>query len=263
MNQFWGLIRYEYRMTIQRWGMWVAFGVLYVLYGVSLFAVGSEPFRLGSGPLIERSGLWQAAGQIVFRLNLFMPVVGGIVGADRLWRDYRLGVRELQSATPLGDWTYLVGKYLGVLAGILTPVFVFVVAIGVISLAGYQAPVEFMPMLLAATLVLTVPAFAFITIFSLACPLVMPVRVYQVLFTGYWFWGNFLSPKVIPTLSDTLLTTGGMWAFQGFFGGFINVPATQQHSGTDAVLNLAVLAICIIAAFIALERFMAWQARRV
>jgi hypothetical protein len=256
VQQFSGLVRYEYRMTVQRWGMWFAFGVLYALYGITLFAPGE--------PLIARGGsLWQTAGQIVFRTNLFMPLVGGIIAADRLYRDYRLGVRELQSSAPLGDWTYLVAKYIGVVAGIMTPVVVFILAAGVISVVGYGAPVEFLPMLLAAMLALSLPAFAFVTIFSLACPLVMPVRVYQVLFTGYWFWGNFLSPKVIPNLSDTLLTPGGMWAFQGFFGGFVGVPASQLHTATEAVLNLVVLAACIVAAFVALRQLMAWHARRV
>ncbi len=257
MRQFLGLVWYEYRMTIQRWGMWFAFGVLYVLYGVSLFALGDEP-------LIERGlSLWQTAGLIVFRFNLFMPLVGGIVAADRLWRDYRLGVRELQQSAPLGDWMYLAAKYLGVLSGTMTPVVVFVVAVGLISLVGYGAPVELVPMLLIAMVLLCVPAFAFVTIFSLACPLVMPVRVYQVLFTGYWFWGNFLSPKVLPTISDTVLTPGGMYAFQAFFGGFVGVPASQLHSASDALLNLGVLAGCIVAAFVVLQQFMTWQARRV
>ncbi len=256
MRQFLGLVYYEYRMTVRRWGMWFAFGVLYVLYGFTLFAPGE--------PLIERgTALWQVAGQIVFRTNLFMPLVGGIVAADRLYRDYRLGVRELQSSSPLGTWTYLAAKYLGVVAGIMTPVALLVVAVGIISIAAYGAPVELMPMLLAAMLLLCLPAFAFVTIFSLACPLVIPVRVYQVLFTGYWFWGNFLSPKVIPNLSETLLTPGGMWVFQGLFGGFVGQPTAQLHTATEAFLNLGVLAACIVAAFIVLQQFMTWQARRV
>ncbi len=257
MQRFWGLVRYEYRMSVLRGGMWFAFGVLYLLYGFTLFAQGD--------PLIERGvSLWQAAGQIVFRTNLFMPLVGGIVAADRLYRDYRLGVRELQSSAPLRDWTYLAAKYLGVLAGVLTPVAAFILAVGLISTLAYHAPVELIPMLLAAMLLLCVPAFAFVTIFSLACPLVMPVRVYQVLFTGYWFWGNFLNPKVIPNLSETLLTPGGMWVFQGVFGGFVGMEGQAAlHTPVEAIMNLVVLSACIAAAFIALQQFMAWQARRV
>ncbi len=255
MQQFLGLVRYEYRMTVQRWGMWLAFGMLYVLYGVSLLA--------SDEPLIEQGAqLWQVAGRIVFRTNLFMPLVGGIVVADQLYRDYRLGVRELQSSAPLGDGTYLIAKYLGALAGIMTPVVIFIFAVGMLTIPVYQAPIELGPMLLAAMLLLCLPAFAFVTIFSLACPLVMPVRVYQVLFTGYWFWGNFLSPQVMPTLSETALTPGGMWVFEGLFGGFAGAEAQSLHTATEAWLNLGVLAMCIVVAFIALRQFIAWQARR-
>lgn len=243
-------------MTVRRWGMWIAFGVLYILYGMMLFAQGQ--------PLIERSSLlWQTAGQIVFRSNLFMPLIGGIIAADRLYRDYRLGVRELQSSTPLGDGAYVLAKYLAAVAGIMTPVFVFILGVGIISILAYGVPVEFVPMLLAATLLLSAPAFLFVTMFSLACPLVFPVRVYQVLFTGYWFWGNFLNPKVIPNLSETLLTPSGMWVFQGFFGGFIGFESRQLHTPAEAMMNLAVLAVCIVTAFIVLNRYMSWQARRV
>lgn len=260
MHPFFGAARYEYRMTVLRWGMWLAFGVLYVLYGITLFAPGE--------PLIQRgASLWQIAGQLVFRTNLFMPLVGGIVAADRLYRDYRLGVRELQSSAPIGVWTYLAAKYLAVIAGVMTPVVAFILAAGMISVVGYHAPVQLLPMLMVAMLVLSLPAFAFVTIFSLACPLVIPVRVYQVLFTGYWFWGNFLNPHVIPNLSRTLLTPSGMWAFQGFFGGYggeihVSPSTTPLYTAPEAVLNLAVLAACIVAAFVALQQFMAWKARR-
>ncbi len=256
MKQFLSLIGYEYRMTVRRWGMWFAFGILFVVYGVSFYAPGE--------PLIDPAiSLWQTAGQIVFRTNLFMPLVGGIIAADRLWRDYRLNIRELQRSAPIGGWTYLAAKYAGVVAGTLTPAAAFIGVVGVVSLFVHGAPPEFLLMLLVGFVALSVPAFAFVTIFSLACPLVMPVRVYQVLFTGYWFWGNFLSPKVIPTLSDTPLTPGGMWVFEGFFGGFTGSRASELASAGDAVLNLVVLASCIAAAFIALERYMAWQTQRV
>jgi ABC-2 type transport system permease protein len=80
-------------------------------------------------------------------------------------------------------------------------------------------PVAFLGYTWLAFLSISVPAYAFITAFSLACPVLMPVRVYQVLFTGYWFWGNFLNPEAIPTLNGTLLTAGGSYAMEGFFGG--------------------------------------------
>jgi ABC-type glycerol-3-phosphate transport system permease component len=124
---------------------------------------------------------------------------------------------------------------------------------------------HFIGILLVAFLGMAVPAHAFVVAFSLACPLVMPVRVYQVLFTGYWFWGNYLNPSAFPTISDTLLVPSGKYVMEGFLGGF---PAgSVQNSGplytaTDAALNLTVLAGCIVIVLFVLDRYLRQQARR-
>jgi hypothetical protein len=38
-----------------------------------------------------------------------------------------------------------------------------------------------------------------------------------VLFTGYWFWGNLLTPKAFPTISDTVLNAVGQYPLQAYF----------------------------------------------
>jgi len=121
-------------------------------------------------------------------------------------------------------------------------------------------PPAFILMMLVSFQAINVPAFAFITIFSLACPLIMPLRVYQVLFTGYWFWGNYLNPDVFPTLAGTLLTASGRFVMEGFFG--THLGEGPFKTSTAAVLNLAVLAGCILLAMIVVERYFAVKARR-
>ena len=118
-----------------------------------------------------------------------------------------------------------------------------------------------LPVTVLAFLAIDLPAYAFLTIFSLVCPLIMPLRVYQVLFTGYWFWGNFLNPDVFPNLSDTLLTPSGKYAMQAFFGNLISV-SEPLHTTTDALLNLLVLTLCILAAMLVTRTYLVWKARR-
>jgi hypothetical protein len=196
---------------------------------------------------------------MAINFNLFMPVVGGIVAAaDRIVRDVRMGVAELQRSTPILRWQYILGKYVGVLLSLLTAQFTFLMFLGVIMMFCGMPPV-LLVYTLAAFLAIIVPTYAFVTIFSLACPLFMTIRVYQVLFTGYWIWGNYLDPKVIPTISNTLLVSCGLYAYEGFFGGTLG-SRTASHTPLDAALNIIVLAACIIAAMIALERYLAWQA---
>ena len=122
-----------------------------------------------------------------------------------------------------------------------------------------------LPASVLAFLGINLPACAFITAFSLVCPLVIPVRVYQVLFTGYWFWGNLLSPKVIPTLNGTYLTPNGMFMCT------VSLAASLRGGGPEhtaispqieAVINLAVLGVMIALALFAADRYLALRARR-
>lgn len=256
MSRFLGITLYEYRMSLRRWGIWLAFGLLTMFYFFTLLAPGDAPASY------TKDLLMQEAAFSTFRLNLFMPVIAGIILADRLVRDQKLGVNELQNSTPLGWWQYILGKYFGGLLSILTPVF-----LGILLLSGGYLilgwPMLILPRMLVAFLVINVPAYAFITAFSLACPLVMPVRVYQILFTGYWFWGNFLNPNVFPTLADTLLTPGGKIAMEGFFGASFGVSNLLAYTATDAILNLVILAGCILAVLVFMRIFLAWQKRKI
>jgi ABC-2 type transport system permease protein len=213
--------------------------------------------------------VWEYAGRMAFNLNLFMPVVGGIVAADRIARDVRLGVAELQNSTPLQRWPFVLGKYVGVLLSLLTPQFLIALLLGSIMVFCGMPPVLLLYTLIAF-LAIVVPAYAFITIFSLAFPLIMPLRVYQVLFTGYWLWGNYLDPRVFPTISDTLLASCGKYVYEGFFGGAVGGVGynaggvgynVSHHTPLEAILNLIVLVVCIVAALIALERYLAWRER--
>ncbi len=116
----------------------------------------------------------------------------------------------------------------------------------------------------AAFLAITVPAFAFVVAFSLACPMVMPLSIYQILFTGYWFWANFIPPKLFPTLNGTLLTPSGMFAQQVFFGGPVSeaLQNAVPYTPADAIANLAVLGLCSAAALVLLDVYLGRLARR-
>jgi ABC-2 type transport system permease protein len=262
MSQFVNLFRHEFRMSIRRPGLWIAYGLLFLFFTSFMFISGSGG-ALDENEVITMPDLWKYAGRFIIQFNLFLPVVGGILAADRMQRDFRLGVRELQNSTPLSRPAYILGKYFGVLASVFLPVFLWVTALAVALAAAGYAPWAMVYALPVACLVMTVPAFAFVAVFSLACPLIMPLRVYQILFTGYWFWGNALNSDVFPTLNGTLLTAGGMFAYQGFLGGFPqSIPVVNQYNAIDAALNLLVLGLCILAVLVVLDRYLRWQTQR-
>lgn len=232
MSQFFNIVHKEFQINGRRVSVWI----MAVL--VTLFYVGTEiaPFFDGSAVKLTPDQVWPAAALTVFKLNLFFPLVGGILAADRLSRDYRLGVDELRESTPVKRASFVFAKYLGVVAVWLVPELICLVMIGLIPILGGLVGWAYLPAILVSGLAMNLPALLFVTAFSLACPMVMPVRVYQVLFTGYWFWGNFLSPDVLPTISNTILNASGFFSLQAFFSGV---------TGPEYA-NLAFAAICNI-----------------
>jgi len=258
MSQFLGFMRHEFGMSIRRPGLWIAYGIVFAFYTVLLFS----PAPGGEVEIIPDSELWQYSGRLIYTFNMFLPLVGGILAADRMQRDVRLGVRELQNSTPLSRFAYIMGKYFGVLFSLLLPVFLWVVCFSIAAVAGGQVPVGMLYAMPVAFLAMTIPAFAFVTAFSLACPLIMPLRVYQILFTGYWFWGNYLNPEAFPSSSETYLQAAGEHVYQGFLGGsVISVNKPLLYTPSDAILNLLVLAFCIVIVLFTLDRYLRWQAR--
>lgn len=260
MSQLLGFARHEFSMSIRRPGFWISYILLSLFYIISILT----PSMDGSEDIIPPDQIWSQAGHMVFMFNIFMPLLAGILAADRLQRDVRTGVRELQRSTPLSVPVYILAKYLGVLLSVLTPMFLLVAFTGIALVLKGLAPLSLLWPILLAFLSISIPAHAFVVAFSLACPLVMPLRVYQVLFTGYWFWGNLLSPQAFPTISDTLLNAVGQYPLQGFFG--MNFDSTHKvnegFTAPEAVLNLVVLAMCIASALYVLDRYLRWQERR-
>ena len=263
MRTFAGILRHEISMSLRRKGLWIAYGLLFVFHTVLLFS----PPPIGEmvkGEVIGRREVWQVAGRFLLACNVFFPIVAGILSADRVRRDFRLGVRELQDSTPLSRPVYVLAKYMGALASSLLPLFLWVMGIAALMAVIGRADASMLYAVPVAFLAITVPAFAFVVAFSLACPMVMPLSIYQILFTGYWFWANFIPPKLFPTLNGTLLTPSGMFAQQGFFGGQVSQALTGavQHTPADAAANLAVLGLCAAAALFLLDRYLGHLARR-
>ncbi|MFT3894330.1 MAG: hypothetical protein QM730_22080 [Anaerolineales bacterium] len=260
MSQFFGVMRHEFTMSIRRPGLWISYTLLVLFYLITNLTPGLD----ASKDVIRPDEIWYEAGHTVFMFNIFMPLLAGILAADRMQRDKRIGVRELQRSTPFSISAYILAKYFGVLLSVLAPMFLLVLLVGTALVAKGLAPLNFLVPLLLAFLLIAVPSHAFVVAFSLACPLVMPLRVYQVLFTGYWFWGNMISPKAFPTISDTLLNAVGQYPVQAFFGVFTNSTHKVEGGFTppEAMLNLVVLFACIAIALFAVNQYLRWQERR-
>ncbi len=236
MKTLLGVARYEYRMSIMRVGVLIIFLMFTCFYSYIMLS-GEATLVEGNTP----AEMWGSAAQLAFSMNIFFPVMAGIMASDRAVRDRKLGARELLRVTRLRNSGYILGKYLGVSLSIITLQLSLIVLFGLEGMIFQGTGIVFIGMLVLASLVINLPGLLFVTAFSLACPLVIPLRVYQILFTGYWYWGNFLNPEFIPTIAGTLLNASGKYALAAFFNTSLGVITATP---LEAYLNLAVLLGC-------------------
>jgi len=256
MSQLVGVIQHEFNMSVRRKGLWLAYLIIIIFFGLLIRDNGLADMYSDGTP-------WQEAGGTVYLFNIFGPLIAGLLAADRMQRDHRLGIRELQTSTPLNNSIYTLGKYVGVLLSVLLPMCLWVLGLSIFSVVmGFIGP-GMIGGTVVALIVIATPSFIFVVAFSLACPLIMPLRMYQVLFTGYWFWGNFLNDAVFPTVSGTLLNASGLYAQQAFFvSGMSHVTTITPHTPLEASLNILVLVLSAVAVLFSLNQYLIWQSKR-
>ena len=242
MRPFFGVLACEYRMSIRRKSALAVAALFTLAYLILYVAMNRVP---------QINYPWEYAGRIAWNMNFFFPVVAGAITADRAVRDNKLKMRELLQVSPLNNTQYVLGKYAGVALSILTIQFGMMTILGLATLLTKAVSPAYLVYLLTASFVINMPALLFVTAWSLALPLVMPLRVYQILFAGYWYWGNFLNSRFIPTSSNTLLNASGRYAANAFFGLQFG---SRQYTVNTALANIAILLTLTALALILMER---------
>lgn len=203
-----GTARAEYRMQVNRWTLWAVPAAAEAL----LLVTGSFTFQPGRDP----ASTTKLIGDQAVSMNLIVLVIVGALVADRWVRDRQLGVEELLHSLPASVPARVLGKYLGVTAASGTPLLVVWAVLTVRVVIHFGSP-QLAASAAGAYLAIVLPGLAFVTAFGLVCPRVIGLRVYQVLFVGYWFWGNLVPQRTMPTLSGTWLTPIGKYANAGLF----------------------------------------------
>lgn len=249
-----GATRYEFRMQIRRWAVWIVV-CLFVAWGFAAFRFYAS---LGGGGETLPLAQWMAAWSLV--AQYFVPLAFGILMADRLPRDARVQVGELLETLPASPGGRLFGKYLGSTLATLVPL-LLIYAVGVGYLAVDQNNFMAIPLGLLSFAAINLPGLLFVAAFSISCPAVLWVPLYQALFVGYWFWGNLLSPdSTIPTISGTVLTPVGWYMANGFFG--LQGGNVENAAAWEAVASICLLLVLASFALFCAHRYISWQQDR-
>lgn len=204
-----GVVAYELRMQLRKRSVWIFTGALIGL----MFLTRGPKFPLNlpaDAPLDQVMGSWALA------LNLLAPVGFAGLLADRLVRDRNLHTAELLNSTPARPSVRLWGKFLGAVAATGTPVLCTLIGVSLYEAVHHGSPAA-IPLGLAAFAAVVLPGLALVGAAALAFPPLISPALFRVLFTLYWFWGNLLAPRTLPSLTGTLLTPVGDYAAAGLF----------------------------------------------
>lgn len=252
-----GVLAYEFKMQIRRSSLWIAYiGVAALLVRTMLNEIiHSQVFGLANAPITK------LVAALVFSTNILLPIPLGVFLADRLPRDRRTRVDELFTSMPGTLRTRIVGKYLGSTLATIIPMFVsYTLLIGFLLYQTHN--LLSIPLVAADFVLIVLPGLLFVAAFSIACPAILWVPLYQFLFVGYWFWGNALSPRTgIPTLSQTILTPVGTYISAGMLGvsqvGWVtSAPFWEGLASLLLLLGIAVFVLYV------LWRYLSWQQAR-
>jgi len=262
--QIWAMLRAEIAMQWRRWGLWVTFACVSGL--LILLTVQSAVFLHQLPPtslyvrqhytaedldnlMTSATGMYGA---------MFFGVVAALLVVDRLGRDQRLGMTELQRATPQGPASYILGKFLGNYIAMLVPTLLAYLLCALISVLLGWSPALFSKFLLAFLLVF-VPASLATVGLALLLASFLPVRVVQVVFFLLWFEFNIGAGW--HGLVFTIFNPSGLYVYPVFFP----MPPQQYaepnfHTSMHlAQLNIAVLLLTAIVAVVLTYISLAFQ----
>jgi ABC-2 type transport system permease protein len=255
MPEIMATARYEYLMQIRRWGLWIS---LLVTVGIFFFLILMAARNPKAIPPQDTTHPWMLATLVVEEFNLFAPIAAGILAADRFTRDRLLGMSELLNSSVSLRSRLVLGKYLGSLLAIMTPPFILLLGTLAYMAAYFHQPAIFLtaPVVLLAVVL---PSWLFVIAWSLIFPLLVPLRLYQVLFAGFWLWAVAVSPDRLPTINFSIFGVQGQYAHFAFF---LNDQTTFMHPPATvgwAIVNMSLIVGSTILALALIPLVLRWQ----
>ncbi|MGH2501088.1 MAG: hypothetical protein ACRDID_01095 [Ktedonobacterales bacterium] len=254
VGQVWAATRAELVMQWRRWGFWLTFGC--VTAALLLLTAQAATFLLHppATSMYARAGYTRSELNNLITLNttmyaaMFFGLVVALLVVDRLKRDQRVGMAEVQGSTPQGAIRYALGKCFGNYLATLLPTALAYVLCALLAIAlGW--PILLLPKFLLAFVLVFVPSSAAAVTLTLLLSSVAPVRIVQVGFTLLWF--EFNLGLGWRALGYSILNPSGLYVYPVFFP----VPLmqyTQPGFHTSMPLALLNIAALLLTAFVAL-----------
>ena len=253
-----GALRYEFLMQFRRPSVWLVLVFVSMLSFVFWMPlITAHPVSSAQVVTAQPNAQPQVYYTIMYLAQFtawFLPLGAGLVLADRLARDKKMHVDEILVSYPSSLAARLLGKYLGGTLATLVPVFLLYMC-GVAYALTIFHDLTYLLLALEAFAAIVLPGIFFAAGFSIALPAILKVPLYQILFVGYWFWANLMSPRFgIPSPVGTMLNATGPWAQEAFFHFqwvFLDLNPTIGQGVISIVLlvGAGLLAMCVAILF--------------
>jgi len=178
---------------------------------------------------------------------MFFGLVAALLVVDRVERDQRLSMVELQRATPQGYLRYTLGKYFGNYIAVLVPTFLACLLCALLTtFLGW--PVVFLLKFLQAFALVFIPSSLAAVSLALLLASFLPVRIVQIGFSLLWLYFNTGLGRY--GFGASIFNPSGQYIYAVFFP----VPHMQyvepdfQTSLQLALLNITVLLLTAVGA---------------
>lgn len=241
VGQFWGALTSESRMQVRRWSLWIIFGGIALIQAILLWiSVVSDPISSPS-ELIRV----HVHNQMEF-LDWLLPLVVGLLTADRLPRERSLRINELIMSTIPGPGWYVSGKYCANALVIGGYTLLAVLLDGMVQITAGVPPVILFSLLIAFWIVLA-PVLLLVIAFVFLLSCYFPTRITQILFPIIWLYSTLTGLGPI-TPANTIFAPDGRYALEGFWGinQALGIPTyTHKEILINIFLLLSLTLLCL------------------
>jgi len=259
-------LRAEVLMQWRRAGFWLTFALLAVLLALltvqgALYFKTPPPDYFGGYVFTESSLQYLLVFSSIDYGALLLGLVSALLVADRLERDRRLGMWELQRSTPQPGGAYVVGKFLGNYAALLVPLALIVLLCGLITVLLGWPPVLILRFMQVFVLV-TIPSSTAAVGVILLLTSVLPQRLVQVLFVMLWF--EFFIGLGWHGLAASVWNVGGAYVMEWFIPGIPERYTVFQIDSSSGMvtLNVAALLLTGVISLLLTTASLSWQRDR-
>ncbi len=245
-GQIWATMRAEIAMQWRRWGLWLTFACVTIL--LFLLTAPSALFLLHppSTSLYARQHYTptdlnnlMTDGTTIYAA-MFYGLAAALLVVDRVRRDQRLGMVELQRAAPQGSARYVLGKFLGNYVAVVIPTLLGYLLCALITLP-FGWPIILVAKFLLAFLLVFVPSSLAAVGLTLLLANLLPLRVAQVGFSLLWIEFN-IGPGW-HALVFTIFNPSGLYIYPVFFP---TPPMQYAEPGFQTSMSLALLNIVVL-----------------